>query len=112
MEIILVNAFSINMLPGGNTLRFREIVHPEDLILQNTLLRNAIGHPETDRVVRTLLEQGGANIPPGERTNVVLEPGQALLVAQYKGPRLPEGATELPVGAKIEWWLVEQVTAL
>ena len=29
-----------------------------------------------------------------------------MLVAQYSGPRLPEGATALPAGARIEFWLV------
>lgn len=28
------------------------------------------------------------------------------LVGQYRGPRLPDGATTLPEGATIEWWHV------
>jgi hypothetical protein len=34
------------------------------------------------------------------------EIGEGVLVAQYRGPRLPEGATELPEGATIEWYVV------
>lgn len=40
------------------------------------------------------------------RVNVKLEPGVLILVGQYIGPRLPEGATTLPEGASIEWWTV------
>jgi len=51
----------------------------------------------------------GVEIPEGKRMNVQFPaPGvDALLVAQCRGPRLPEGATELPPGAILEFWLVE-----
>jgi hypothetical protein len=44
------------------------------------------------------------------RVNVSLKPGDAAIVGQYIGPRLPEGATTLPEGATIKWLLTE-VTA-
>ena len=111
MEIILCNAFSIAMLPSRDSMvKFTPIGYPEGVILENWVGVNAIGHPDTDEVVRTLLEQGGVSgLMVGKRVNVTLQPGQGLLVAQYKGPRLPEGATKLPEGATIEWWLVELV---
>lgn len=43
---------------------------------------------------------------PVNRASYTLVPGEKLLVAQYKGPRLPEGATKLPEGATIEFYLV------
>jgi len=44
---------------------------------------------------------------PVNRVNVKLT--GPMVVAQYMGPRLPEGATTLPEGAKIEFWKVELV---
>lgn len=44
---------------------------------------------------------------PANRASVKLEPGEKMIVAQYSGPRLPEGTTALPEGAKIEFILVE-----
>ena len=32
---------------------------------------------------------------------------ERLLVGQYTGPRLPEGATTLPEGANIRWFLID-----
>ena len=41
------------------------------------------------------------------RINVLLKPGDMLIVGQYVGPRLVEGATLLPEGANIDWYKVE-----
>jgi hypothetical protein len=41
------------------------------------------------------------------RSTVSLAPGDRLLVGQYSGPRLAEGATSLPEGSEIAWWWVE-----
>jgi len=108
MKIILTNAFSINMLPCNANLKFTKIANPADLINRNWLTENAIGHADTDRVVRHQLHMDGAEVPEGKRSNVVFPTPEAdaLLVAQYRGPRLPEGATELPQGATLEFWLV------
>ena len=112
MKIILTNAFSINMLPHAATLQFSKVTNPADLICRNWLTENAIGHADTDRVVRNILRMDGAEVPEGKRSNVVFPTPEAdaLLVAQYRGPRLPEGATELPAGATLEFWLVETKT--
>ncbi len=111
MRITLVNAFSLNMLSVKTvaTVSIQRIAQtPEDFILSNCLVQNAIGHPDTDRVIRGMLENGGCYCPVGQRANVTLtgDPDECLLVAQYIGPRLPEGATTLPEGAKIEWLVV------
>jgi hypothetical protein len=38
--------------------------------------------------------------------SVALASGDEAVVAQYVGPRLPEGATALPEGANFSWFLV------
>ena len=43
---------------------------------------------------------------PVNRKSIKLGSGDILLVGQYVGPRLPEGATELPENATIEWWAI------
>lgn len=45
------------------------------------------------------------DVPRGAR-GAPIRYDDAALIGQYIGPRLPEGATELPAGATIEWWLV------
>jgi len=42
-----------------------------------------------------------------KRPNLVLQPEDLVVVAQYIGPRLPEGATELPANARIEYFTVQ-----
>ncbi len=71
---------------------------PEDCI-------SIIGHSDTARVVSRVL---GREVAINRQT-LVLDEGDELYVAQYSGPRLPEGATELPEGAKIEFWRVRIV---
>jgi len=111
MRIILTNAFSVNMLPGDcanlNFERLHDVCNLENV---GTITENAIGHPDTDRVVRNILNGYGVEVPEGKRSNVVFPTPEAdvLLVAQYRGPRLPEGATELPAGAELEFWLVDR----
>jgi len=63
---------------------------------------NAIGHADTDRHVRAEL---GIELPEGSRETVTIRRGDNVIIAQYRGSRLPEGATELPEGT-IEFWKV------
>ena len=78
-------------------------------MLQNDT--NAIGHPTTDAIVADYFCKDALAVECGCRMNVQFPaPGvDALIVAQYRGPRLPEGATELPPGAKLEFWLVKEI---
>jgi hypothetical protein len=41
------------------------------------------------------------------RATVTLAHGDKLLVAQYSGPRLPEGCKTLPQGSTIKWIIVD-----
>lgn len=96
----LANAFSINMLPVENftLLQIKRVESqevPSDVV-------SAIGHPDTARVVQGILDYE----VPCNRLSLKLEPEDTLYVAQYTGPRLPEGATKLPEGANLEFFRV------
>jgi len=105
MQFVITNAFSINMLEReGQDIAFV----PVNAVAVKNLLRNetwesAIGHANTAAVVSKILD---IEIP-ANRTNVRLVPGEtSLIIAQYHGTRLKEGATELPEGANLEFWQV------
>ncbi len=98
----LTNAFSINMLAReGRAIRFEPVSVERAAELARDAV-SAIGHADTAAVVSSVL-----GFPVAcNRANVTFAPGDVMLVAQYSGPRLPEGATALPAGARIEFWLV------
>lgn len=115
MPVILCNAFSINMLKKEEChFRFFPLTDMDMGVLAERLaeatqegtLVNAIGHPDTDRIVRSTLGEVGTSLPPAQRISVTVGRNTVLFVAQYSGPRLPEGATVLPEGARIDWWQV------
>ena len=58
-----------------------------------------VGHADTALLLTSLLEQ----TVEMRRVSTSLSLGDELLVAQYNGPRLPEGATSLPEGASLRW---------
>jgi len=58
-----------------------------------------VGHADTALLFSSLL---GIEIPMN-RVSTSLRYGDRVIVGQYTGPRLPEGATGLPEGAKIRW---------
>jgi len=58
-----------------------------------------VGHADTALLFSTML---GIEIPM-RRVTTSLRYGDGVIVGQYTGPRLPEGATELPADAKIRW---------
>lgn len=106
---MLLNAFSANMLAVfPSSVSFTEISVEEArahlLCLaeeagEADFIRSAVGHADTAAVFGTAL-----GLPvPCNRVTVTLRPGDRALLGQYKGPRLPEGATELPAGAEIAW---------
>lgn len=105
--IYVTNGFSINMIPANLTdfnVAFRKIA-VEDVanILRNNNFESYIGHQDLANIVSFIV---GVNIPYN-RGNLLADKGAKLLICQYRGPRLPEGATMLPEGAVIEFYLAE-----
>ena len=99
----LLNAFSLNMLAEfPASASFREISLGEAREILAAGFDSAVGHAETAAVFS---EQLGIEVPC-QRVTVTLSKGESALVGQYRGPRLPEGATTLPEGATIRWYLV------
>ena len=102
MAKYVTNSFSLNMLSETNA----EIsVRPLSLAAAAAMAAGAlsiVGHAEIAAVTSSEL-----GVPVAfNRATVALAPGDRLLVAQYRGPRLPEGATTLPGGAAIEYLAV------
>lgn len=104
--MILVNAFSLNMFRITTPLAIT--VTPITKDTARTLLAegftSAIGHESTAAVVGEMLDM---SIPTHRLTlSFSEEDAPEFVVAQYTGPRLPEGATTLPEGATMTFYTV------
>ena len=99
--MLLLNAFSLNMLVGNADIVVREVSQKVAACLADACV-SAVGHADTAAVFSNVL---GVEIPCN-RATVALRDGDVALVGQYSGPRLPEGATSLPEGATIKWVVV------
>ena len=104
--MVVVNAISLNMLPpevqsGGIIFRRLSLEEAQRLVREAGTVVSAIGHADTARLVGRQL---GIELP-ADRRSVQLG-DEYVLIAQYIGPRLPEGTTELPSGARIEYFVV------
>lgn len=98
----LCNAFSLQMLSAYPANVQINEVGLEDVIEIRDQLISAIGHADTSAVLSSLL---GFSVPTA-RVNVSLKSGDKIVVAQYVGGRLPEGATVLPEGASFRFLVV------
>ena len=106
-RIVIANAFSLNMISlevGVTNLQVGptspEYIREE--IAEAGDVESIVGHADTAAVFSGIL---GLDLPCN-RATFTLEEDVVLFVGQYKGPRLPEGATTLPEGAKINWVMV------
>ena len=111
-KVYITNAFSINMLPSerGSMVDFVPItLDCTKKLLKETdkEIVSGIGHADTAKIVSSLL---GIEVRPN-RINIKLNIDRydcdVLFIAQYIGPRLPEGATTLPEGATIQFWIAK-----
>lgn len=67
-------------------------------------LQSFVGHADTAKIFSGIL---GIDVPQNRGTFTWdLNEDIEIIVGQYNGPRLPEGATQLPEGAEIVWWLI------
>lgn len=104
------NAFSLGMLDclaNGPVAVVATLISEECARLwvqsEDMEWESCVGHADTALLLASIL---GVPIEM-RRVTTSLKVGDQMLVAQYNGPRLPEGATSLPEGAKIRWIIVE-----
>ncbi|NWG07724.1 MAG: DUF1874 domain-containing protein [Chloroflexi bacterium] len=101
MTTYLGNALSLNMFDigaDGLQIDIRPILPaeiPADAI-------SIIGHEDMAALVARVL----GRVVYVNRESVTLTQGDILFVAQYRGPRLAAGETQLPSGAKLEFYRV------
>lgn len=102
--MLLLNAFSANMLGAfPASISFEAISLENARALAAEGFTSAVGHADTAAVF-----SGQLGVPVlAQRATVTLKQGDMALLGQYKGPRLPEGATQLPEGAEIAWITVK-----
>lgn len=113
-KLYICNSFSLSMLDreviyqdydGEVTLEV--VTSPHNIIsfarAAGKEIISAVGHADTAALFSTLLEMP----VPHNRITVKLRYNiDTALIGQYVGPRLSEGCTTLPEGARIEWWIV------
>ena len=95
MATFIANAFSLSMVEAADLprVRFESCARPERTIANGRFV-SAVGHADTAALLGV----------PCNRVSVKLAQfGDWLYIAQYKGPRLPEGTTTLPEGASFDW---------
>lgn len=96
---ILTNAFSLNMLADLDAVVVSRVISQNGAATRMSEFESAVGHADTAALYSNMLQ---APVPVARKT-IALVPGDELLVGQYRGPRLPEGASMLPEGASIVW---------
>lgn len=99
--MLVLNAFSLNMLatlPADITVVEVSAGYVATVLAEDGL-ESAVGHDTTAAVFSAVL---GLEVPYN-RATVTLSAGSTVVVGQYSGPRLVEGATALPEGATIKW---------
>ena len=100
MYIYISNAFATNMLskfPVAVSFVETSPAHVASMVRDGAI--SSVGHESTAAVFSKVL---GVKVPM-QRSTIELQPGDSVIVGSYKGPRLEEGATELPEGATIVW---------
>ena len=102
-QFYIGNAFSLNMLSGDCQVRVINLtLHQAKHYVTQRNPTSVVGHADTAAIMEGLL----GTLVPMNRASLNLGEGDELLVGQYSGPRLPEGAATLPEGATIRWILV------
>ena len=86
------------MFPAGAEMLFKTVPVTAEEVASKDFV-SAVGHPDTANILAGML---GKPVPCN-RVSLALTRCDVLYVAQYIGPRLPEGTTVLPEGAKIDF---------
>jgi hypothetical protein len=79
------------------SIKTEELTIPQTIEAIANGFESGMGH--STELVSSIL---GMDIPVN-RSNNKIQDGESILVAQYVGPRLPEGCTELPEGATMKF---------
>jgi hypothetical protein len=104
MKNYLTNAFSLSMMSEMASALIRvEEINPIDIPQE---IVSIVGHETTAKIFESIL---GRHIEC-HRVSIKLTPDDIVYIGQYSGPRLPEGATELPEGAAIRWLKVSAIS--
>lgn len=106
--VIVANAFSLSMVPNGADISCYLIdIEEVNYELRHRIyddgeeFKSIVGHADTAAVYSNLLDM---DIPYNRETFVVpSNESTVMFVGQLIGGRLPEGATTLPEGYKIQW---------
>lgn len=99
--MLITNAFSLNMFSNTNASFFTceiGVGYARQLLVQAGV-NSAVGHQDTANIFSKILDLD----IPCNRDTVSIEQDCSFIVGQYSGPKLEEGATELPNDAKIKW---------
>ena len=111
MGMKVFNALSLNYVPMGHSIlqmsvemtreSFDYMVSKPDKFG----LQSFIGHEDLANLL---------GLPANRATCPELKAGEQFIVAQYRGPRLPEGSKTLPDGAMIEfrWMQISEESSL
>lgn len=99
----LFNAFSLSFMGSITHVTFevREVTSSESRDLLSEDLESFIGHQDTAEILSREL----GLLVPVNRQKAEVRDGESFIVAQYIGPRLPEGTTVLPKDAHIKFYL-------
>ncbi len=112
-KLYIGNAFSLSMLDreqqaGEYARKPIPCADPKKLVDQcisfGTPIISVMGHSYTIPIFEK--ELGGIKLALNRINLKLTSINERLLVGQYIGERLPEGATELPEGSIIEWWTI------
>lgn len=104
MKTILCNAFSLQMLDldYASKISVKPMSQTETTVRLEKGFESAIGHESTADVLSHKLKLEVKT----NRANIKLDGDTELIVAQFVGGRLPEGATTLPDNMQIKFVLV------
>ena len=97
----LLDAFSLSMFSTPCSIVGARVEDPR-AVIKGMTVESFVQDADTARIFSQIL-----GIPVEvRRESIRLKPGEKALIGRYIGPR-PEGASELPEGACIDWLLVE-----
>lgn len=103
--LTLCNAFSLSMVPTDLTsvthLQLNSLSLEEAKGFLSKGFVSYVGHPDTAKILENML----GLVVTVNRSSFSAKDA-VMIVAQYIGPRLPEGTTILPEGSKIDFKLV------